>query len=457
MQSHAPSASTTPACASQACVHDCCSRLEKVLEKWEIRMAAFEEKLEALPDRLCRAVEGQPPSKSTVQHVQHAMQQGMRAFLEAMTIPSRSAPTYPSTSPPPSPLEPVVAVPQVVPSPPQLLRTSSAHKASIANLMSSFNTSLPTSPSTPVAETAITHETSQPPIAHIPQTLPDKPRLPFEPPRPLYDVRPRIASSIQFALNSLTDDEVEPTSPERKKQPLSHTRQQQPPPSRRSSHSFLTPTKSGVTPVSVSCTPHALYDRPQESSWHPIKTESQSPSRPTFKWSDGTVRSAPEKWEFPSTTCRIMWQHWFLGDATVGIGPFRRLTSWDIERFARDNTSYKQLSRARTVMNKLVEIAVDHALLTSADEIEGVASAADLDALFVKTFEKFLETNPCDVAGSKLRSEKAWTYTYSSLHTLMAPTSRKRKHQATEPPPLPIAPPFQLPLQSTTAHTNNSS
>ncbi|RQM30679.1 hypothetical protein B5M09_002113 [Aphanomyces astaci] len=415
-----------PAAADLTCCTGRCIRLEEALQKWEHRLVALEEKMDALPDTLCQAMESRPLPSSAVQHVHQALQKALQVFADAITVPDSSNLSRPSISPLPS--EPVVVVRSIVQpsSPPPLHRTSSFHKASIANLMSSANVSLPTSPvdSTPSLS-------PQPPMTyHIPSPLASSSYC--TPPQTCYD-QPRVASSVQFTLNASIDDELHEQ----------HCRVKQSPPpspprpsSQQPSHSFICPIPSTtLLPRASSPSTHAISmpNAPRRSSWHPPNAH-LSPPLPIFHWSDGTRRHAPEAWEFPSTTCRAMWQLWFLGDSAVGIGPFRHLSSWDIERFAKDTTSRKQLSRARTVMNKLVDIAVDQSLVSSADDLEGAVSAAGLDAVFDRAFEILLHTNPGDLLqgaaghGTKhLRADKAWTYTYSSVHTFMAPTSRKRK------------------------------
>ncbi|RHY27925.1 hypothetical protein DYB32_006430 [Aphanomyces invadans] len=85
-----------------------------------------------------------------------------------------------------------------------------------------------------------------------------------------------------------------------------------------------------------------------------------------FAWQDGSFRRAPESWIFPMTTSRVMWEFWFQGCPEPRMGPFRLLKKADLCT-GRNNV---QMSQARGVMKKLVEIAVSLQLVPSAAHLE---------------------------------------------------------------------------------------
>ncbi|KAF0697146.1 Aste57867_12140 [Aphanomyces stellatus] len=438
------------------------TKLDETLQMWGRRLQVLEEKMDALPERICRAMNDRrapQPDPLPVIHVQQTLQRAMRAFTDAISesiLPSTTTPTisHPLISLPFPPLQPVpVASPATTPVPPGLQRSSSANKASIANIMSATtqpqtlpDEDMPTAtagPSFLQPPPRIPTPTSSPPPHHIvslPCMVSSADVAPFPtsdpPPPPMderqathtpppYDVRPRIESSIQLTFNTLAaNNHPHDGAHNEQGRGLSSA----------ASHSFLVrETPPPPPPASPpSSLPHRAPRPNPGRRPRPATTDSSlpPPPQPTFTWSDGTVRHAPEAWEFPSTNCKTMWHHWFRGDDAHGVGPFRHLTSYDIERYARDKTSRKQLSRARTVMNKLVELALEHAIVARADDLDAMPRDA-LDAVFDQAFDVLMNHNPNgNLAGDgKLRAERANAYTYSSVHTFMVPTSRKRKHE----------------------------
>ncbi|RHZ32040.1 hypothetical protein DYB37_010807 [Aphanomyces astaci] len=55
-----------------------------------------------------------------------------------------------------------------------------------------------------------------------------------------------------------------------------------------------------------------------------------SRGRPLHRWSDKSLRRAPEHWTFEDAPCRLMWLYWFLGNPDTYVGPFRKLTAQDL-------------------------------------------------------------------------------------------------------------------------------
>ncbi|CAK4609476.1 hypothetical protein AeNC1_009975 [Aphanomyces euteiches] len=101
----------------------------------------------------------------------------------------------------------------------------------------------------------------------------------------------------------------------------------------------------------------------------------------TFTWSDGSLRLTPENWRLPTANCSAMWQLWFRGDPAAGIGPFRHLKEGDVE-------NRQDLYRARTAMNKLVELAVEQGIVTSPDDLTALTDA-ELETAFELAFDDF--------------------------------------------------------------------
>ncbi|KAG9410122.1 hypothetical protein AC1031_018155 [Aphanomyces cochlioides] len=407
-----------------------CTRIDETLQLWTQRLESLEEKVDALPLQICRLVEERQRETSSIMAVHQALQKAMQVFAEAMTpAPIRVQPDRP----------PATAERTPIPPPPPLHRSFSANKASLASIMTSpAQDSLPPSSPRPLPPPMALVEDAEeaPPPPPIEPTEPQTTFIKVEPiehsqsvnsiiqsPQEHYATEStgipaslpveipsvtqiRVESSVRLGTNPTTSTDDEDDS---LKSPRLETH-----------HSFLRPPRLAPSPV-----------RNTTPSRRPI---SLTPDNlPVFTWSDGSERHAPEAWEFPSTNCKTMWRLWFHGDANHSIGPFRHLKSRDIERFAKDKTSRKQLSRARTVMNKLLEIALENSWIETVDELDG-KSEDDLDAIFDQAFDVLLHHNPDgNLAGDgKLRADRATSYTYSSVHTFMVPTSRKRKHSTPE-------------------------
>ncbi|KAF0734425.1 hypothetical protein Ae201684P_018084 [Aphanomyces euteiches] len=97
-----------------------------------------------------------------------------------------------------------------------------------------------------------------------------------------------------------------------------------------------------------------------------------------FAWSDGSIRRAPEGWRFPSLVCSALWVRWFRGDASQGVGPFRRL-------HRRDVANGDIRSQAETVMSNLIHAAMELGLIASVDALAKLPLPQAID-IFDQTF-----------------------------------------------------------------------
>ncbi|CAK4073199.1 unnamed protein product [Aphanomyces euteiches] len=134
-------------------------------------------------------------------------------------------------------------------------------------------------------------------------------------------------------------------------------------------------------------------------------------------------------WEFPATNCKTMWYFWFKGDEANGIGPFRHFRPRDIDKEVTDGPARRQFSRARGVMEKLIDIAVTNGFANSVDDLDTM-STAELEAVFDQAFDVLMHDSPeGSLVGDgpgQLRSEKMSGYSYGTVYSAMAQRKRKR-------------------------------
>ncbi|RHY27926.1 hypothetical protein DYB32_006431 [Aphanomyces invadans] len=147
----------------------------------------------------------------------------------------------------------------------------------------------------------------------------------------------------------------------------------------------------------------------------------------------GHGTNAPE-WEFPATNCKTMWYFWFKGDESNGIGPFRHFRPRDIDKDVTDGPARRQFSRARGVMEKLIDIAVTHGFAVSVDELDHM-TIAELEAVFDQAFDVLMHDSPegslVGDAPGQLRAEKMAGYSYGTVYSAMAQRKRKRADDET--------------------------
>ncbi|KAF0697145.1 Aste57867_12139 [Aphanomyces stellatus] len=85
---------------------------------------------------------------------------------------------------------------------------------------------------------------------------------------------------------------------------------------------------------------------------------------------------SPLSWQFPTTSCRLLWGLWFHGDsARPSLGPFRHLKK-DVA--PTDATSKDYIYRARRVMSTIAAAAITLDLVPSQDAIAALSPDASL-------------------------------------------------------------------------------
>ncbi|KAF0697148.1 Aste57867_12142 [Aphanomyces stellatus] len=138
-----------------------------------------------------------------------------------------------------------------------------------------------------------------------------------------------------------------------------------------------------------------------------------------FKWADGSIRRAAQDWSFPMTTSRVMWEYWFQGCAEPRMGPFRNLRQRDLS----SASNRVQISQARGVMKKLVEIAVAHRFVGSPEEIEEMPRFKCM-AIFDQAYG-VLGLDGNEYLTEPLRPDRAAVYPYRHVYELLV----KQKHK----------------------------
>jgi len=83
---------------------------------------------------------------------------------------------------------------------------------------------------------------------------------------------------------------------------------------------------------------------------HSNSNNANSNNAHTWAWG-GRFHSVPEDFHFPKTDCRKLWDLWWDGNPVKEYGPYRNLCPYDLSCAA----NHQILSRARYVMNKLIE------------------------------------------------------------------------------------------------------
>ncbi|RHY38481.1 hypothetical protein DYB38_013921, partial [Aphanomyces astaci] len=143
------------------------------------------------------------------------------------------------------------------------------------------------------------------------------------------------------------------------------------------------PAEGGSKP---STTPPGFIPRKRRSATSKPAPPSSSSQRlsskaPHFAWTDGSLHRAPEDWVFPITNCRSLWELWYVGDHAHGIGPYRTLTKDDIKH----HYVLKTRGKAAAVVQKVIDTAVDHGIVASADRIPALPKDECL-AVFEQAF-----------------------------------------------------------------------
>ncbi|CAK4631727.1 hypothetical protein LEN26_014817 [Aphanomyces euteiches] len=148
--------------------------------------------------------------------------------------------------------------------------------------------------------------------------------------------------------------------------------------------------------------------------------------RPTFVWSDGSVHNAPEDWVFPITNCRALWELWFIGDPVNRIGPYRLLTKSDIKH----TYVLKTRGKAAAVVQKIIDTAVDHAIVASVDALNNLPPDACM-SVFEKAFLVLMGHASAAAGGghkveASILPQNAGNNMFTTIYTMLVNQKRKR-------------------------------
>ncbi|KAH9139699.1 hypothetical protein AeRB84_016044 [Aphanomyces euteiches] len=126
----------------------------------------------------------------------------------------------------------------------------------------------------------------------------------------------------------------------------------------------------------------------------PVADEEAIPLTPLAKKQDkangepsGDEGEGGKEWNFPSTTCRVLWGLWFFNDTGPNGShtPFRNLTAKDV----RGKASIEKFTMAKKIMKVLIDVAVDKKFVESEAALTSLARADSL-RVFDKAFASFL-------------------------------------------------------------------
>ncbi|CAK4104018.1 unnamed protein product [Aphanomyces euteiches] len=139
-----------------------------------------------------------------------------------------------------------------------------------------------------------------------------------------------------------------------------------------------------------------------------------------FRWPDDTIRRAPPGWHFPMTTSRAMWESWFQGCAEPRMGPFRLLKQRDLST----SSCRVQMSQARGVMKKLVDLAVSRGIASSGAELEEMPRFKCM-AVFDQVYAILSTPEAEGILTEPLRADRTATSPYRHVYELLV----KDKHK----------------------------
>ncbi|RHY87721.1 hypothetical protein DYB35_002374 [Aphanomyces astaci] len=188
------------------------------------------------------------------------------------------------------------------------------------------------------------------------------------------------------------------------------------------------PAEGGSKPSTT--TPPGFIPRKRRSATSKPAPPSSSSQRlsskaPHFAWTDGSLHRAPEDWVFPITNCRSLWELWYVGDHAHGIGPYRTLTKDDIKH----HYVLKTRGKAAAVVQKVIDTAVDHGIVASADHIPALPKDECL-AVFEQAFGVLMgntsTTSTTSVDKSTLLPHNACNNMFTKVYTMLVNQKRKR-------------------------------
>ncbi|KAF0684682.1 Aste57867_23353 [Aphanomyces stellatus] len=148
-----------------------------------------------------------------------------------------------------------------------------------------------------------------------------------------------------------------------------------------------------------------------------------------FKWSDGHLHRAPERWRCPEATCKTLWCYWFRGDVVNQIGPFQFLKASDVDHIDSRNL----LARGRAVMEQLIKIAMAGLNVPSIEHIASTHSS-EFMAIFDRSFDilvgKTRDGNLTHDGFETINPDQVAYYTYATVYEIMMKANKKRKCRA---------------------------
>ncbi|KAF0697134.1 Aste57867_12128 [Aphanomyces stellatus] len=105
---------------------------------------------------------------------------------------------------------------------------------------------------------------------------------------------------------------------------------------------------------------------------------------------ESLAHETPQAWRFPKqTTCRLLWEYWFLGDGFSGIRPFGLIDTAGVD-FA-DTTA--ELRLAKFLVDNLIDLAIDKQLVASEDAVHAM-NRCDCMEVFDHVYPILFEDHP---------------------------------------------------------------
>ncbi|RHY27928.1 hypothetical protein DYB32_006428 [Aphanomyces invadans] len=180
-----------------------------------------------------------------------------------------------------------------------------------------------------------------------------------------------------------------------------------------------------VVVVKPAATPAFVPRKRRVVASKPSLRSTQAPATaavtPYFAWTDGSLHRAPEDWVFPITNCRSLWELWYIGDTVHGIGPYRTLTKDDIKH----HYVLKTRGKAAAVVQKVIDTAVDHGIVSSADRIPNMSKDECL-AVFEQAFAVLMGSSSTGNKDNQVLPHNACNNMFTKVYTMLVNQKRKR-------------------------------
>lgn len=127
----------------------------------------------------------------------------------------------------------------------------------------------------------------------------------------------------------------------------------------------------------------------------------------TWTWGS-RMHPVPESFHFPRCSVKVLWDLWYDGDTSLKIAPYKQFHCWDMPT----NKDKQSLSKAKKIMNKLVDIANSMELIQTTSEISSM-SVAERDELFSRVFTGLL--GQAENATKTVRDDIMYTTFYNVI------------------------------------------